>query len=316
MTQYARPLYDKVMVRDFLRNVLGYDVSKMSKIISRIVDGELALAQINIEQDQTLNSPKYRDDKYDTDGKRWKLRKEILEDLITLKRLSDDDKIKLKKGGALPLGDLKSEKQAVIVIGLPASGKSSIASMIADKYGAVMLDSDFAKRKLPEYNEHIYGATIVHAESTEITFGFSNNTGNLKSLYAFCLENDHNIIIPKIGQSAKNILYLAKSLKEQNGYDVHLIAVELTKRDATKRALERFKRTSRYVPLGLIFDQYGNDSHLCYYYLRSKYSNIFKSFGAIFNGVDKGQEPICTDVLGDNCPIFLEYKLEQNIILL
>jgi hypothetical protein len=63
---------------------------------------------------------------------------------------------------------------------------------------------------------------------------------------------------------------LAKALKERNNYDIHLISVELTKKDAT-RAIKRFNKTKRYVPLGLIFDQYGNDSHLCYYYLRCKY---------------------------------------------
>lgn len=315
MSQFARPLHNKELARQFLTHVLGVDLPR-SNIVSKIVDGELALANIDIEHNQTLNSPNYREDYVKNDDKRWELRKKIIEDLINLPRLENDDKIKLGKGGALPLTELRSEKQAIIIIGLPASGKSSIASKIADNYGAIILDSDFVKRKLPEYKQHIYGASIVHEESAEITFGFSQNKEKLKSLSDMCLENGHNIIIPKIGQSAANILKLSRSLKENNGYEVHLISVELIKRKATIRALERFKSTKRYVPLSMIFDEYGNDSHLCYYYLRSKYREEFKSLGAISNDVDRGSSPICTDIIGDFCPLRngFEYKLDTVLI--
>ncbi len=314
MTHFSRPLYTKELVREFLSEVLNYPIKK-NRLISQIVDGELALSQIDIEQNQTLSSPNFRDGKYVKEDERWKLRKKIINDLIRLQRLDSDDKINIQKGGARPLTDLKSEKQAIIIIGLPASGKSSIASKIADKHGAIILDSDFAKRKLPEFSHHIYGASLVHAESSEITFGFSRNDGKLKSLYEICLENGHNILIPKIGQKPSNILELAKILKLHE-YDVHLISVELTKREATIRALERFKCTKRYVPLGLVFDEYGNDSHLCYYYLRSKHPDVFKSFCAINNDVQKGEDPICTDIFGVNCPIQDEYKKDNNIMLL
>ena len=64
-----------------------------------------------------------------------------------------------------------ARKQAFVLIGLPASGKSSIAVDIADKYGALLLDSDLAKRKLPEYKVYPWGASLVNAESSLIVFG-------------------------------------------------------------------------------------------------------------------------------------------------
>lgn len=311
---YSRLLTDKDLVRHFLSQVLEYDYLKdCENIVSHIVDGEIGITNKSNQESQTLTSTRLRNDNYIDDNSRWRLRKQIIEELIKTERLEDDEQISLGKGGILPLTEIKSDKQAIIIIGLPASGKSSIASNIADNYGAVILDSDFAKRKLPEFSDHIYGATIVHEESSQITFGFQNDRGKLKSVYEICLESGYNMVIPKIGESQKKIFHLAKTLKEQNNYDIHLISVELTKRDATIRAIKRFNNTKRYVPLGLIFDQYGNDSHLCYYYLRCKYPDLFKSFGALSNNVPLGQNPLCTDIFGDNSPVS-NYNKDPNII--
>ncbi|GHV16845.1 hypothetical protein FACS1894169_11160 [Bacteroidia bacterium] len=310
---YSRPLTDKDQVRHFLNQVLEYDYEECKDIVSHIVDGEIGIANKSNYESQTLTSTKVRNDEYLEENSRWRLRKQIIKELIESERLENDEQISLGKGGILPLTGVKSDRQAIIIIGLPASGKSSIASKIADNYGAVILDSDFAKRKLPEFNVHIYGATIVHEESSQITFGFQGNRGELKSVYESCLENGYNMVIPKIGESPKKIFNLAKALKEQNNYDIHLISVELTKRDATIRAIKRFNETKRYVPLGLIFDQYGNDSHLCYYFLRCKYPDLFKSFGALSNNVPLGQNPVCTDIFGESSPAS-DYKEVQNLI--
>ena len=70
---------------------------------------------------------------------------------------------------------------------LPASGKSTIANSIADLYGAYIIDSDFAKRKIPEFG-HEFGASIVHEESSIITFGSRKPKYNDEfSLYEFCV---------------------------------------------------------------------------------------------------------------------------------
>lgn len=266
---------------------------------------------------QTLNSTKFRDSKSLTEESRWALRTQIINELLTLKRLDDDEKITISKGGALPKTDLKSEKQAIIIIGLPASGKSTVASSIADEFGAVIIDSDYAKRKLPEFKKHLYGATIVHEESSQTTFGYKiENIDNVKSVYETCLEKNYNIVIPKIGQSPKSILKLAETLKNKNGYDVHLILIELMKRDATIRAIKRYYKTKRYVPLGLIFDGYGNDPCMCYYYLRSKYVDTFKSFGSLSTDIPFGTNPICSDFLKESPVLNPNLNYEQKKLIL
>lgn len=313
MSQHlSRLLNDKDLVEHFLIEVLKFDYKKTKGIIDKIVDGEIGVINSN-SQPQTIVSTKFRDRNCKDEICRWSLRKKIIKELYELSRLKDDEEIALNKGGAKPTIALKSDKQAFIIIGLPASGKSTVASDIADDFGAFIIDSDYAKRKLPEFKKHLYGANVVHEESSQITFGFKNdNVDNIKSLYEVCIEKEHNIIIPKIGQSPKSILKLATALNKENKYDVHLILVSLPKREATIRAIYRYKKTKRYVPLGLIFDGYGNDPTLCYWYLRSKHTSLFKSFGCISNDVPEGQKPVHTDV--DGVSPVLKYQFKDVIL--
>lgn len=299
MNDYSRPLDTTKSVGDFLERVLRFAHPKIDKIISMVIEGELGKDKFD-SKFETLNSPEMRIQKYRDEEKRWKLRDHIIEELITLQRLENDDQIKLGKGGALPQTPLKSEGKAFILIGLPASGKSSIASQIADQFGAIILDSDYVKRKLPEYKNHAYGASLVHAESSEITFGFrSSNPKKLKSLYKICRDSKHNLVIPKIGQNPGSIIEMADALKSRHGYEVHLILVSVSKREATIRAIMRYYTTKRYVPLGLIFDWYGNDPSHSYYYLRCKRENLFESFGVVST---TNRPPEHTDILR-NSPV-------------
>jgi len=307
MDNYSRPLDTNKVVEDFLKLSLKFDYTKDPKlkgIIPRIVDGELGISKIM--QSQTLSMHDMRDAKYRTEDERCNLRKQIIQELFTKKRLLNDERITIKKGGALPICSIKSNKQAYILIGLPASGKSGIATKIAEDSGAIIIDSDFAKRKLPEFHSHLYGASIVHQESSNITFGFQiENPQSIESLYELCIKNMYNVIIPRIGQNPKSIIELASALKQNKGYDVHLILVSLPKRDATIRAVYRYANTKRYVPLGLIFDGYGNDPSHCYYYLRSKHTQLFNTFGVVST---ENKQPEYTDAIGDSPVLHYEFK--------
>jgi hypothetical protein len=308
MDNFSRPLDNNQVVESFLKYSLQLDYSndpKLKKIIGRIVDGELGVSRFN-EDAQTMNARHMRDASCRDDDKRWELRAKIISELWTKKRLTDDENIVLGKGGALPKSEIKSERKAFILIGLPASGKSGIAAGIAEDFGAIIVDSDYAKRKLPEYTVHLYGASIVHEESSQITFGFKpDNPRKLQSLYEQCIENERNIVVPRIGQNPESIINLATTLKSKNNYRVHLVLVSLSKRLSTIRAVYRYAETGRYVPLGLIFDGYGNDPSHCYYYLRCKHSNLFESMGAV-STVEKTPQHI--DAEGESPVLKYNYK--------
>jgi hypothetical protein len=228
----------------------------------------------------TSDHQKYRDERYRSEPDRWKLRNKIVSDLFNKERIENEDHIKLGKGGALPRTPIKKEKTVTIITGLPASGKSTISNKIADEYGSIILDSDYAKRKMPEFKDFFTGATILHEESDSIVFGFPKSH-DFKSLLELGIQDGANFVIPKIGHNVKSIVELATLFKEKFKYKVNLILVSLDRKDATLRALKRFIKTKRYVPLSLIFDGYSNEPILSYYRIKNQYTTIFDSIGKV-----------------------------------
>jgi len=294
---FSRPLDNSIVVEQFLFKQLGYKGSK--SIISKIVKGEIALP--GYEDRPTSDSKEHRESDFRDDDKRWALRKTVVSELYNDNQLEDDNKIQIGNGGAVPRSGTCKEGKAFIIIGLPASGKSYISSVISEAHGAFVLDSDFAKRKLPEFANYEWGASLVHKESDEIIFGFEDPDDEFTSLFELVTPDKCNLVIPKIGQNAESVALLARTLKDEFGYEVHLVLVNLKKEIATLRAAERYEKSLRYVPLGLIFDGYGNDPILTYYYLKCREKDLFSSFGELSTEV---WPPRQTDI-ENNSPVSL-----------
>lgn len=298
-------MYDHPHTNRFIKYTLNCDADEdtILKYVVAVTSAEMH--QRSILGKDTLKSDAYRIPNYSNNEERKALRKTIYTELITKKRLKKDDSIVLGKGGALPKTELMKMAEAFFVIGLPASGKSRIATCLSDKYGAIILDSDFAKRKFPEYSTTDFGASVVHEESSVVVFGGQGEYANESSVLQFAVENQINMVIPKIGDKPERIASFAKNLKEI-GYTVHLVLVRLDREKATRRALDRFIQTRRYVPLSLIFDEYGNNPTITFYDMKQlrTYSSIFKSFTMI-----------STDVpLGEPYKIMLKTKYSPDII--
>lgn len=299
-SNYSRLLIDTTLVTHFFK-ILGYDYSKDKKIIPKVTQAQMLLDGFD-KTYPTLNSRRYRSDDFSSDEVRWELRRRIVDELFGGERELEDDKICLGTGGALPHNPIQYGKQAFLLIGLPASGKSSIANKIADTYGAVILDSDYAKRKLPEFDSFDIGATMVHDEADALIFGDYEDEQPADAPYLLksCVAAGANIVIPKIGHNLENIIRQARSYRDELGYQVHLTLVNLDRRKATIRAIERFKESGRYVPLGLIFDGYSNEPILNYYILKCKHDNLFASIGEISTDVPRDQLPICSECIREN----------------
>ncbi len=287
----SRPLNNFELVEHFLENALEYNIENNEDydIVPEIVSTELNIENFD-ESLITKNSKSYRFLEYRKDRNRLELQKRIVLELLTMKRLPSDEDIKLGTGGAFPDSELRTNLDAYIIIGLPASGKSGISNFISDKLGCLILDSDYAKRKLPEFFKLPFGATLVHEESDYIIFG-ENKPNKFKSLFDYCRETNSNIVLPKIGSNYESILTLIELLKK-NSYRVHLTLIELDRIKATQRALIRFKETKRYVPLGLIFDTYNNSPSSTFYKLITFHSGELNSFGVISTDVSEGESPI------------------------
>lgn len=139
----------------------------------------------------------------------------------------------------------------------------------------------------------------MHAESSQIINGFDPNPHDILSLRTRAIANNYNIVIPTIGNHTESLLKMITALKSMD-YQVHLTLVALPKREATIRAIRRFNRTDRYVPIGMIFDDFGNDPTLTYYLLRCRYAHLFESFGVISTNVEMDEAYYSLDIQGDN----------------
>jgi len=143
-------------------------------------------------------------------------------------------------------GDVAQNKRIDIVVGLPASGKSSVlVNPISRENKSRVIDSDMAKELLPEYNNGM-GASAVHEESKAI----------INKMLEDALRNGDNIVLPIIGADAKKLTKQIQGFKEY-GYTVYLHLNELPSNKAIGRALNRFIEEGRYIPPAILYE-YGN----------------------------------------------------------
>jgi adenylate kinase family enzyme len=306
MPTNARPLFTFELVEHFLVNALDFPLNRRNySIVPKIVNTELNIENFDDKQ-ITLKGKAYRNLYHRKDPERILLKKKIVADLLTKKRLDNDERISLGKGGALPQKtNFKQEGNAYIITGLPASGKSGVANKLAEKTGSIILDSDYAKRKLPEFNCLPFGATLVHEESDEIVFG-NSQVSEYKSVFETASKYNINIVIPKIGHNFNSLESLINTLKREK-YKVHLTLVELDRKKATRRALERFIKTNRYVPLGVIFDSYSNNPTVTFYRIIMEKNGDLDSYSILSTDVGINEVPIVKLNNGAN-PISLIYQ--------
>ncbi len=284
---FARPLNNNDLAFNFLTKVLDISEEKADEAAPHVMKAERLLESMELKS--TLKSKENRRPLFKDDEKRVNLRRQIFDELIELHRLDDDESITLGNGGAKPNSPIQSKREAFLVTGSPASGKSFLANKIAEMYGAYIVDSDFSKRKIPEFG-HEFGASIVHEESALITFGSTDaQYENEFNLFEFCIAKGHNMVIPKIGSSCDSVRDIRDALLEK-GYKVHLLLVSLDRQETSRRALNRYLVTKRYVPLGLVFDVYGNEPTLTYYRIRD--DDAWESVGKVstLNLREKGPE--------------------------
>lgn len=285
MIPCCRNLCTDILVEHFVDNILQIeDRTEKKRAINRITAAERNMKDYS--KLPTLTHEDNRDFEYRDEKRRRKLREQIFDELKDRKRLKSDDNIKLGSGGAKPKTKLKKEKKVFYLIGPPASGKSTIAVKLADLAGAYILDSDYAKRKLPEYDNQIGAASLVHEESDALVFSYKNH-----NLLEYCVKSGYNMVIPKIGHNRESILKFSNTLR-QVGYTVYLISIELDRIKATQRAYNRFAKSGRYVPLALVFDYYANEPTLNYFKIRQLYKESFDGYAQISTDVPIGEAPI------------------------
>lgn len=281
-TSCRRPLNTTILAESFVYAVFG-NIASVGHIVSQVVDAEANLR--NVENLPTSTHEDFREEGYRTTQEREKLHTLILNELIGECRLENDDDIVLGKGGAKPRV-VKRDSCAYIVSGAPASGKSGVAMELADRNGAYILDSDYAKRKFPEYHSNPAGASLVHDESDKLIFGDKD------SMWEYCIYERVNIVIPLVGKTCASVDRICQKLIEAK-YKIHIVNVTLDRYECTRRVYNRYLQTKRYVPLAYVFDEVGNEPERVYFNYKRNHSRdkSFISFTQLSNDVPKGSNP-------------------------
>lgn len=183
-------------------------------------------------------------------------------------------------------GDVLKEKKAVIVTGLPASGKStSLVNPLSQLYGAKVLDSDIIKELLPEFNEG-WGASLVHRESSMLN----------KQLLDEVLKSGENVILPIVGDTVDSVEGYIERLKKA-GYSIELAANEIPNNETSFRNLLRFFSQGRFLEPGFV-REYGNKPIEAFD--KVKENKNVDAYYRFNNNVDKGERPIYVGGSRDN----------------
>lgn len=141
-------------------------------------------------------------------------------------------------------GSAVKNKEIVIIGGNSGAGKSGVANALAEKRGAIILDSDDVKVMLPEFDGG-FGAGNVHMESKFIH----------DELLQTATLNGDNIILPVVGTSKNSIANNIQKFKRL-GYDVTYIHVDIPQNLSQVRTFRRFLNTGRFIDPEYVDTQY------------------------------------------------------------
>ena len=148
----------------------------------------------------------------------------------------ENGKIKKVNGVEDFSGPVRQERKALVIIGYPAAGKSSVfANRLSNELGARIIDSDTVKPWLKGFDGG-NGAGYVQEASSEVA----------ERALDIAVGKGDNIILPRIGGGS--VIALSAALKLA-GYDVQLYFNDVATVTSVDRATSRFAETGRYLSL-------------------------------------------------------------------
>jgi hypothetical protein len=162
----------------------------------------------------------------------WRANREFTGGIRGYNSATDD---LMHKAGAFSHGPLQQGREATILLGPPASGKSAFAEQIAGARHAAIVDPDDAKKLFTEFRGGI-GANAVHEESALLSAGVLNRF----------IAYGTNLVLPKVGGGVKSIQDLTDALKAA-GYKINLVNMNVDEDTAYRRAVGRFLNTGRLI---------------------------------------------------------------------
>lgn len=183
-------------------------------------------------------------------------------------------------------GPVRQERKALIVIGKPAGGKSSVfADRLSYDFGARIVDSDTVKPWLEGFDDG-YGAGYVHNASAEVA----------DMALDMAVERGDNMVIPRIGgESVVTKLVIPRLIEK--GYDVQLYFNDVSEESSIMRAASRFAEEGRYLSLDYLTTINDKDYKTFRNFAEKKLSEYYGENHA--ERPAHGSEPASPSVLAD-----------------
>lgn len=230
-TDEARELYDRIMDCDYPT----VEELKNSEVVKQI------------DELSAYYTAKYgKTGDIDT-AERDELRNKIKDEFLSTgsARLTQDSE---GKDTYVYDGELKSEYKAEVVLGLPASGKSTrVTDPDSAETGSFIFDCDVIKTLIPEYQEsHGLAADAVHTESMQImNSALSEFTeGSMKGT---------NFILPIVSTNLDELMDTYITPLENAGYSVNVKYCDSKLNESLARNVARELRTGRVINSAVVF---------------------------------------------------------------
>ena len=208
-------------------------------------------------------------------------------------------------------GDIVQGKRLDIVLGLPASGRSTVlADRMSAEFHSRLIDNKETQKNIIEYNKG-WGARITHKEAQTIT----------DSLFHKSIERGENIVLVKVGKYAPEIIgdYIIPA--KGKGYNVTVNLVDLNRNKAISRMLTDFVQNSNFRDPELIekYAPIGSENCVVNTYRILKKDFLVDGYSCWNNDVPKGEKAILTEKSNiegkfiDEAPKQIE-KIPDNVI--
>lgn len=187
------------------------------------------------------------------------------------------------------------ERKAILMIGPPAAGKTTLVNKIISESAYTVVDPDIIKTGhlgydgLREDFAQGVGEDSIYKEVVAIT----------NEIMKRLTDAGENIIIPKVGLDKEQIEEIARNLQFK-GYSTELYLMDLPIEQSALRNISRFlegqqKGNARFVDLGFLTKSANNPYlNFCSFYCENGRTKLFTDFKAYSNDVPMGKraEPI------------------------